>query len=280
MLRFTSAGVVAAPRALQIRLGPRYSGRVKVGAPRPSRRMTDAEVLGNLRFFTEGMRGPRSAPAELLVLSGVEADRHHTLPELLRAARGLGIARVVAHVGRTMPVEPAGLDAVVLRLQEPDDVVGVRGPVTGVVELEVGRLGIVEQIVLRAVAEGLERLVLTWPFPPHGRPAPPHEVRALLARLPIGRTATRIHLRGLPPCLVWPHDLQPRRMRNRWYVDADHQRECAMVFLPDVLRLRKVDACRYCAFDSRCDGVAAGWFEQGDLRLEPVDRSRIQGLDG
>lgn len=273
VLSFTGAGVVEAPTALQIRMGTRYRGRVRVGAPTPSRRMTDAEVQGNIRWFTEGMRGPRTRPSTRLVLSGVDDDRYRTLPSILRGARQLGIEHVVVHAGhRAPPLVPDEVDVVVMRVPLHTERPTVAGTVCWVLEARQGQGPAVEHAAMGVLRVAGSRLVLTWPYPPAGRPAAPHEVQAMLRRLmPVARQhGSTLHLRGLPSCLVGALDTSPRRARNRWYVDADHQQSGALRFFPDVLRMSKLDACRFCALDDRCDGIADGVLTASRLTLEPL----------
>lgn len=263
MLAFTGAGVVSSPSAVQIRMGARFPGRLAARAPDPSRRMTDAEVLDTLRHFTDGLRGPRTRPCTRLVLSGLDADRLAHLPAILQAARRQGFDHVVLHGGTTPIPDGLDVDVVVLRA-------GTTAPTgiarTWVVELGQGTLAAVEAEAEALLADG-ERVVLTWPWSDDARAAAPHEVRAMVERLPRG-TGT-LHLRGLPACLVG--DLSPRRAANRWYVDADHQGAAALLFFPDVLRFAKRDSCRFCSFDERCDGVAYHWLERLAPGMLPLD---------
>ena len=81
MLTWTPAGAVERPRALQVRLQRSYPGRVRAGAPVPTRSMPTAEVLENLAFFTA--RSPRGRPVESLVLSGVGAASRPDLAQIV-----------------------------------------------------------------------------------------------------------------------------------------------------------------------------------------------------
>ncbi|MEM6928766.1 MAG: hypothetical protein AAF602_17645, partial [Myxococcota bacterium] len=76
-------------------------------------------------------------------------------------------------------------------------------------------------------------------------------------------------IKGLPRCTLRQLDEEVSlagriwRTRNRYYVDADHQRSRALMFEPDLVQLVKSDRCRFCAVDDRCDGVAERWLAEG-----------------
>ena len=58
MLTWTGSGAVERPRVVQIRVQRSYPGRVRAGAPVPTRSMTCEEVLANVRYFAAG--GPKA----------------------------------------------------------------------------------------------------------------------------------------------------------------------------------------------------------------------------
>ncbi len=294
MLSWTKAGAVKRPTTLQIRVQRRYPGRVRAGAPTPTRSLQPEEVLRNLRHFTEGKRGPRSAPCTTLVLSGVGLlSSPHTAP-LLTTARELGIERAVLHAGgedlegfeaRTW----SGLiDVLVVPLGSGTE----GGPEAGAKAIAACRgagIQVSANLVLEATAlPGLPRLAalaaelephaitLSYPFPTGAeRPAPPPPAQLLPAlgeavgALLAGGAQPRI--KGLPACYLGPlaRHLQPSS--NRWYVDAEHQLDGALLFFPDVLAFHKSDPCRFCELDPRCDGFFTQWLRlPGFPPLEPV----------
>ena len=103
MLSFTRAGAVATPTTVQIRLTRRFPGRVAAGAPLPSRSLTFAELEDNLRYFTHGLRGPRTRPCTALVLSGLGLTDFEDLERALALARELGFERITAHTSAKDP---------------------------------------------------------------------------------------------------------------------------------------------------------------------------------
>ena len=72
-----------------------------------------------------------------------------------------------------------------------------------------------------------------------------------------------VGLKGLPACRLTRHRERMWRSRNRWYVDAGHQRDKALLFFPDVTRFAKADACRFCSWSDRCDGAPDAWLRAG-----------------
>ena len=79
-----------------MRVGARFDGRLRAGAPVPQRGLTVAEVAANVGYFTVQREGPRSRAVTRLVLSGVsEADE--ALAEVVRQARSHHIQHVVVH---------------------------------------------------------------------------------------------------------------------------------------------------------------------------------------
>ena len=91
MITWTPEGAVERPVMVQIRVQRAYPGRIRAGAPVPTRSMTQRELLANLRYFSVDMAGPRSRPCTKLVLSGVGVANRPQSPELLTQARAWGV---------------------------------------------------------------------------------------------------------------------------------------------------------------------------------------------
>lgn len=276
MLRWTPRGAVSLPTTLQLRVERAYPGRIRAGAPVPSRGLTPAELTANLRHFTEGQRGPRTKPCTGLVLSGAGVIHRPDLPAALQEARDLGLARIVVHTDtRDLTRGPApvldDVDRVVLPLGEVAATrAALRGPLAGhdvVVHTvlhrdALDRLDALAELLLAARPAGA-----AWTFPYPGTPGPlvpPDEaVRRLSPTLRALRQAgIATWVNGLPACFLGEHAQTLRRAANRWYVDADHQGTQALLFFPDVLRFHKGETCRFCSADPVCDGFFQAWLRQ------------------
>lgn len=289
MITWTGAGAVAAARALQVRVEARFPERVRAGAPQPSRALTDDELSANVQAFTVGRRGPRDVAVDTLVLSAVGTARAAGVAAQVRAARTLGIERVSLHGSVVVPEVAAGAlegqaDDVALRVADEvaaDVAVGIaaRCParVHVVVPLSAEVLPILDALAAR-LAQATVRVLLTWPFPGADEPPPPApEVAAAALAGPAAAlrdAGVTVGVKGLPRCVLDGVEGGAGRTRNRWYVDADHQAPHALRFLPDIVRFRKPDSCRFCAADTTCDGVASRWLDLGlAAGLRPIERA-------
>jgi hypothetical protein len=235
--------------------------------------MTREELLDNVHWFAVRRVGPRAAACTQLVLSGVDALEDWTA--VLPAARGWGVQRIIVH-GRPRP--GLAVDSWVAVVRHPAD--GVAGA-SWAIPLDAEVLPRLAALADAARALRPPGVTFTWPFPSHGVPPPPPApvvVEAARSAIEGLRAAgLSVVVKGLPPCtlrsvgegaaLAW-------RTRNRWVVDADHQRERALLFFPDVLRFARPDGCRVCAWATRCDGVAAPWLDAGLAGpLQPIPRT-------
>ena len=287
MLRWTPRGAVSLPTTLQIRLEQAYPGRIRAGAPVPSRSLTPSELQHNLRHFTEGQQGPRTRPCSGLVLSGAGVVQRPDLPEALSLARRLGMKRVVAHLevddlhGAGLAALPS-LDRLVLPVR------GSIGPLRAALEGPLAGRDVVVHAILEPSLLPLAKELLAcllaarpagvaWTFPYPGTPGPwlrPDEAVAsispVLDRLEAAKVPSWVN--GLPACLLGRHAKTLRRAANRWYVDADRQAGAALLFFPDVLAFHKSESCRFCAADAVCDGFFKEWLQQpGWPGLTPLD---------
>lgn len=279
---------------VQIRVQRAYPGRIRAGAPVPTRSMTQAELLANLRYFTVEMEGPRSRPCSRLVLSGVGVASRAQTPALLTQGRTWGVRHVVLHVGREDlegfdPTRYAGLvDAIVVPVQIKG---GARGQpqaltrrcqalgiqVAANVVLSAGALPDLPQAAQAILDSGVARASFSYPFPIAGNPSrhvpPVQEVMAALgpAVTHLERAGVSVSVKGLPACYLGPLARLTHRSSNRWYVDADHQRENAVLFFPRVVSFTKGEACRFCSLDAQCDGFFETYLRRpGFPALEPV----------
>lgn len=290
-LRFTASGAVSSPTTVQIRLTHSFPGRVAAGAPSPSRGLSPEELVDNLRYFTVGLRGPRTQPCTSLVLAGVDLASQSGIAASVAQARAWGVSRVVLHLGQGdrealgSSLLQAEIDEVTLTVAGDRDIADVAAlrrrttrsgealPVTAVVLLNEATLPRLELLARGLCAAGPSRVVLTWPFPP-GTPPPRAErvaaaLPSVVQRLDAAGVATGI--KGLPACQLGSLSDRLWRSGNRWYVDAEHQQESALLFFPSVMRFAKGDVCRFCSLDHACDGTPEQWLEQGLAgRLRPL----------
>lgn len=258
MLVFTARGGFVRPRALQIRVHPGAQGLLSAGAPVASEAMSADAVEAEVRAFADP--GGRGVPVRSVVLSGTDGWTGD-LDDLVARCRRAGATHVTVHGRRA-----AGADALATLFDDPSQpwVPWTRGHHTAVVPLTDAVVAALPEVV-PAVADA-DRLVLTWPFPPHGRPAPVAAVDDALTRASSALAQRRDWaLKGLPACALPRWSAHVRPSRNRWYVDAAHRGDDALLFVPGVLAMAKVDACRACPVDGTCDGAPAAWRDAGKL---------------
>lgn len=293
MLSWTGSGAVERPRVVQIRLQRSYPGRVRAGAPVPTRSMPAAEVEANLRHFTAA--GTRGRAIDAVVFSGVGAAARPDLPGLCALARTLGVRRVTLHAGvedlDALRPGDLPLDLLVLPLQPGESgatlSAGTRAlraareaglDVAANATLTPAALSMLAAIARAAAGGGARSLTYTFPFPVDGAtaedaPPAPRAVAALRDAVPVAEAAgLDVAIKGLPPCYLGALARCVRRTANRWYVDADHQLDKALLFFPDVVAFHKDEACRFCAADARCDGFFANYLRRpGFPVLRPIE---------
>jgi hypothetical protein len=282
MLTWTAAGAVERPRTLQIRLQRTYPGRVRAGAPVPTRSMSGDEVESNLLHFTRA--GPRVTAVDALVISGVGAASRPDLGAIAALARSLGITRVTLHAGvedlPTLGAARPDVDLVVIPLQPAETADTLTQAAGALAACAEQGLPVLTNTVLTPQALPLLPAVgriarrarvqsqgFTYPFPVDGQvedlaPAP----RAVAALAPVVdelvAAGVPVWIKGLPACYLGRHADRLGRSANRWYVDADHQLGDALLFFPDVVAFTKLDTCRFCLRNERCDGFFATYLRR------------------
>ncbi|HCH64860.1 MAG TPA: hypothetical protein DFR83_18790 [Deltaproteobacteria bacterium] len=290
MLRWTPSGAVTLPDTVQIRVEVSYPDRLPAGAPSPTRRLEPNELIDNIVYFTKGLDTPRTRPCVSMVLSGHGVATRSDIPTALRQARALGVRWTVLHAGHSEldRIDVSWMDGLVDRLVLP---VHRAAPLDRyehlVAACRARAISVVFAVDLRAsllpdlpeVAGALDALkpaaiVFTWPFPMDGLPAErasedAHWREQVERGLQAVQNAPAL-VRGLPICYLPQHPSLFRRTSNRWYVDAAHQKQHALLFLPDVVQFDKADACRFCTMDHLCDGFFQPYLAQGHRPLQPV----------
>jgi hypothetical protein len=192
------------PKTLQVRLQRTYPGRVRAGAPLPTRAMSTEEVIENINHFTTV--STRGQVVEAVVFTGVGAASRSDLERLCAHARERCVRRLVLHAGvEDLEQLPAVIpvDRLVLPLQ-----VGEAAATLSLADsalrrareagLEVGANTVLSPTalpLLAAVARvvrhtGCQSLTFTYPFPVDGSQSsdvvpPPAAVAALREVVPL-----------------------------------------------------------------------------------------------
>lgn len=297
MITWSTGGAVERPVIVQIRVQRSYPGRIRAGAPLPTRSMTTDEVLASLRYFTVESRGPRTAPCVGLVLSGVGVASRDDSPLILERAREWGIERVVLHAGGedldsfTASRWRGRVDVLVIPMQPAEMGGELASGARAVRECREQGIRVAVNTVLHwraveclpAVARSILRVrpdevTFTYPFPITGADGanPPPIARTLVALREVFRLleveGVAVRVKGLPACYLGPDRGFLGRSQNRWYVDADHPKSQALMFFPDVVAFSKEEICRFCAEDGRCDGFFATYLMRpGFPALNPIE---------
>lgn len=275
-LRWTPRGAVALPDTLQVRIAPLFSRRVQAGAPIPSRHLTIGELEQNFEWFANP--GPRGRPISALVLSGVPLDTLAEVGSAVEGVRARSVRRVVVHadagdvaaIGSSPLAATIDVLAVAVRSVEECAAIEAAPPsveIHLVIPLEAEILPELERIARAAGRVSPKRITFTWPFPSGIGEAPPPAAEVARAMPRDAMRQVPWTIKGLPPCLLvagMPEVVgHVGRSSNRWYVDAGHQRDRALLFLPDVVQFAKREGCRFCDLDPHCDGVAERWLRTG-----------------
>lgn len=220
--------------------------------------------------------GPRTRPCTRLVLSGDGLGRRAGLGSVLSQGRSWGLSRVTVHLGpgerRTWAGSEVAVQAeeVSLVVRSPVDVADLDHlrhagvSTTAVLPMDAATLPQLRDLADRVAAARPMRMVFTWPL--HGAPPPTaDEVRPVLddALAPALDSGVPVGIKGLPGCALGPWVEHAWRTANRWYVDAEHQTDEALLFFPDVVRFAREDECRFCALQHQCDGAPEAWLARG-----------------
>jgi hypothetical protein len=253
--------------------------------------MDTDEIRANLVHFTSP--GPRGQPVDELVLSGVGVASRPDLAELCALARGRGVGRIVLHAGvedlAAFRPDRAVVNLLILPVQPGESTASLAAAADALARCREAGIRTVANTQLSSEAlpllvaaaraagrRGAAGHTFTYPFPVDGASAlhAPSPARAVLHLRPAVAEAQSAGvspaIRGIPACLLADLGGLAGRTRNRWYVDADHQLDRALLFFPDVTAFHKEEACRFCAADARCDGFFATYLRRpGFGRLTP-----------
>ncbi|MFT5680039.1 MAG: hypothetical protein ACI8RZ_000944 [Myxococcota bacterium] len=290
MLRWTPAGAVSLPQTVQIRVQQRYPGRVEAGAPLPTRSLSPVELADNIRYFTIGLRTPRTAPCTALVLSGVGVAQRSDTPAAMALARSEGIQRIILHAGTedltALPLADFAQTVTLLVVPIQGEPTAALAAISAAhdaglmvcanVVLTLATLPHLPSIAAALAVLGPQQTNLTYPLPTSERlrpvPAQAQAISAVTTAATVLESAGRaVNIKGLPVCYLGELARLVRRTHNRWYVDADHQQDRALLFFPGVVSFHKEDTCRFCTADAHCDGFFTEYLSRdGFPALAPI----------
>ena len=272
MLCWTKAGAVPWPTTVQIRLAKRYEHRIQAGAPSPSRQLSLKEFQENAHYFRHTLNTSRSKPCHAMTLSALQEETPSRLERIAHILRDLQYSYVRAHIdlqAQSLLPYLDFADHIALSIQHPDtwklyDLKAI-DPARIYVSILLNHETYAHIDTLCTEIPKEITITLLYPFPLSPeliQSAPPiHAIQEQMKHLP-----PSIQLAGLPPCLSVR---EGKKTSNRWYVDADHQKESALLFFPDLLRYYKSESCRFCVKNASCDGFFVDYLNE-HVQLNPI----------
>ena len=272
MLCWTRAGAVPWPTTVQIRLAKNYGG-IKAGAPLPSRQLSITEFSENVHYFRHTLDTPRSKACHSITLSALQQENAERLHSIKTILCDLQYTYIRAHIDQNSQHLLPFLDFaqhIALSIHHPNDwkSYNIKGvdPKRLRVSILLNNDTLPHITSLRTQIPSEIDFTLLYPFPLSPKlilSAPPiHKVQELISLLP-----PSIKIAGLPQCLSLRFG---KKTSNRWYVDADHQKNSALLFFPDLLRYYKAESCRFCAQNAFCDGFFVDYLNE-TVQLRPLN---------
>lgn len=280
MIRWTSSGVVGYPKAVQIRLTKNYPSRIAGKAPQPSRELSPSELLNNIEYFTTGLKTPRTRPCNRLILSGIQEHQRSSIEQVIFSLVKYEMAQLVLHIPPNelkffIEIENTTQSDLkyVCSIKTLNDLIKT-APLASTettlsIMLNTEVLSNWDTCIEQLRMSSLDTVVFHYPYP-GANEKPEYDLSLLISKLELVKKAfenspLKIFCKGLPICYLHPLDFSYQQTQNRWYVDADHQKEEALLFLPDVIQYHKADSCRFCSFDSKCDGFFLSHLKTGQF---------------
>lgn len=272
MLRWTDSGAVTWPQTLQIRISKRYDQRIKANAPEPTRRMSLAEIQDNLQYFRHKLDTPRTKPCSSITLSGLQEESMESI-EALKVVLGLfDFSYIRAHLD-TQSIHLAShlefVDHISITLH--DSIIlpphaDLYAKVQYSIALSSQNLVVLSEMIASLQAIYAFPITLMYPFPLrtdiiHNAPSIQDVQKA------VQHIDPNIPIVGIPKCLSLRS--LSKKTSNRWYIDADHQKDQALLFFPDLLRYYKSDECRFCSMATKCNGFFSQYLNQS-TQLSPL----------
>ena len=281
MITWTASGVVTTPDTIQIRLSKQNPSEIRAGAPTPTRILSPEEFQDNLDYFRFTLDGPRSQACTKLTLSGLQRENAAYFEILVQYPH---FQWITLHIDPSIInwTELAEYQQCYHRLSIPiNDLHQAQSIPQWAIDkchiillLEQGLENWIEPIITLANQRSWNPLIFLYPFPllesQHSTTLSPKQCLDLLEK-----HCRSLHnppiIKGLPHCLLDSSFSVHSKTSNRWYVDASHQREKALLFFPDILSFHKDDQCRFCRFTGSCDGFFTIYLEQHDLCLQAIE---------
>ena len=278
MISWTASGLVRTPNTVQIRCNSDTPKELKAGAPQPSRALSIQELRDNLEYFRFGLDTPRTIPCTSLTLSGLNGDDWQRLETV----------QLFPFQYITLHANPESINWTELE-QYKDSFQRLSIPLncqthelnipewaisktTIVISLEEGLDTWLPMTIEKSNREGWNPFVFLYPFPLNRQSSPlsPQQAIEILEQLAQNCTKTPI-IKGLPYCLAKTKYNLFAKTSNRWYVDAQHQKEKALLFFPDVSCYYKDDQCRSCRHNEECDGFFLEYLKMHNLHLRVIE---------
>lgn len=278
MISWTSSGLVRTPNTVQIRCNSEMPKELKAGAPSPNRSLSNQELAENLQYFRFALDTPRTIPCSSLTLSGLNGDdsgRFETIKQFPFDYITLHVSSdsinwmELAHYQQGYQRISIPLNAKTAALQIPSWAIS---KTTLVISLEEGLEAWLPSAIERANQENWNPFVFLYPFPLNRQSSPlsPQKAIELLEQLTKNCKKNPI-IKGLPYCLAKTKYTLFAKTTNRWYVDAAHQKEKALLFFPDVSCYYKDDQCRFCRHNEECDGFFLEYLKIHNLHLRVIE---------
>ncbi|MEC7983726.1 MAG: hypothetical protein VX278_01100 [Myxococcota bacterium] len=275
MLRWTSFGAVSFPETLQLRLSKQHPERIQAGAPLPTKRMRLVEIDENFQYFRQTLNTTRTKPCTSLTLTGLQEESAESLLAIEKLIQQYAFSYVTCHIdtkSQQILHNISSVDRISVAIQDPKQLDLYDFPrfdpqkLRFTIVLNRHNLPVIQRIYqwLQPYSQG--SIYFLYPFPLSKmimQSAPnPAVLDQMLRDLP-----EDITIAGIPPCLNKRASL--KQTSNRWYVDADHQKDKALLFFPDLLRYYKSDSCRFCRLNTQCDGFFQQYLSE-DTQLRPL----------
>ena len=275
MITWTPSGLVRTPSTVQIRCMQAGPKEFKAGAPMPLRSLSVQEFRSNLQYFRFELDTPRTIPCTSLTLSGLNGDdwqRYECMQEM-------SFDYITLHLNPSsinwneLERYQDSFQRISIPINQEHQLLSIPAwaisKTTIIISLEKDLSHWLPQTIQKANTEDWNPFVFLYPFPKNteSQPLSPQKAIHLLEQLTLNYLKKPI-IKGLPYCLANATHTLFAKTTNRWYVDAQHQREKALLFFPDIACYYKDDQCRFCQHNEECDGFFLEYLKKYKLHLQ------------